>query len=71
MELLGDSQSTYGDMVAELGLSTEMSAEGEYTLLGLQNAVFTGESHRLVISCMPFCFPLSRQLKINACSGAV
>ncbi|XP_013869617.1 periostin, osteoblast specific factor b isoform X3 [Austrofundulus limnaeus] len=43
MELLGDSLSTYGDMVAELGLSSEMSAEGEYTLLGLQNAVFTDE----------------------------
>lgn len=59
MELLGDSQSTFGDMVAELGLSSEMSASGEYTLLGLQNVAFTGESQMLVVSCMPFCFPLS------------
>ncbi|XP_037534216.1 periostin, osteoblast specific factor b [Nematolebias whitei] len=43
MELLGDSQSTFGDMVAELGLSSEMSASGEYTLLGLQNVAFTDE----------------------------
>ncbi|XP_017271819.1 periostin, osteoblast specific factor b isoform X2 [Kryptolebias marmoratus] len=43
MELLGDSQSTYGDMVSELGLTSEINADGEYTLLGLQNAAFTDE----------------------------
>ncbi|MED6245775.1 hypothetical protein ATANTOWER_007898 [Ataeniobius toweri] len=43
MELLGDSQSIFGDMVSELGLSTEIRADAEYTLLAPFNAAFTAE----------------------------
>ncbi|XP_046891523.1 periostin, osteoblast specific factor b isoform X1 [Hypomesus transpacificus] len=43
MELVGSSQSTFGDMVSELGLSAAMSLEAEYTLLAPMNAAFTDE----------------------------
>ncbi|XP_041652565.1 periostin, osteoblast specific factor b isoform X1 [Cheilinus undulatus] len=43
MELVGSSQSTFGDMVSELGLSAAMRPEAEYTLLAPVNAVFTDE----------------------------
>ncbi|XP_014879639.1 periostin, osteoblast specific factor b isoform X2 [Poecilia latipinna] len=43
MELLGGSQSTFGDMITELGLSAEMRADAEYTLLAPLNAAFTDE----------------------------
>ncbi|XP_070685230.1 periostin, osteoblast specific factor b [Pempheris klunzingeri] len=43
MELVGESQSTFGDMVSELGLSADMSPEAEYTLLAPLNTVFTDE----------------------------
>ncbi|XP_041849788.1 periostin, osteoblast specific factor b isoform X2 [Melanotaenia boesemani] len=43
MELLGSSQSTFGDMVSELGLSAAMREEAEYTLLAPLNAAFTDE----------------------------
>lgn len=45
MELVGSSQSTFGDMVSELGLSAAMRPEAEYTLLAPLNAAFNGESH--------------------------
>lgn len=43
MELVGSSQSTFGDMVSELGLSAAMRPEAEYTLLAPLNSVFTDE----------------------------
>ncbi|KAM6986808.1 periostin-like [Aplochiton taeniatus] len=43
MELVGGSQSTFGDMVSELGLSAAMAPETEYTLLAPLNSVFTDE----------------------------
>ncbi|XP_071780849.1 periostin, osteoblast specific factor b isoform X1 [Centroberyx gerrardi] len=43
MELVGSSQSTFGDMVSELGLSAAMRPEAEYTLLAPLNAAFTDE----------------------------
>ncbi|XP_061575692.1 periostin, osteoblast specific factor b isoform X1 [Cololabis saira] len=43
MELLEKSQSTFGDMVSELGLSASMNPEAEYTLLAPLNSVFTEE----------------------------
>ncbi|KAK2846735.1 hypothetical protein Q5P01_009734 [Channa striata] len=43
MELMGGSLSTFTDMVSELGLSTEMSSDAEYTLLAPLNSVFTTE----------------------------
>lgn len=45
MELLGTSQSTFADLVSELGLSTYMNPEDEYTLLAPVNNVFNGASH--------------------------
>ncbi|XP_030600437.1 periostin, osteoblast specific factor b isoform X5 [Archocentrus centrarchus] len=43
MELLGTSQSTFSDMVSELGLSADMRSDAEYTLLAPLNTVFTDE----------------------------
>uniref|UniRef100_A0A8C7MCE7 Periostin, osteoblast specific factor b n=1 Tax=Oncorhynchus kisutch TaxID=8019 RepID=A0A8C7MCE7_ONCKI len=43
MELLTPSESTFSDMVSELGLSAAMAAEAEYTLLAPLNSVFTDE----------------------------
>ncbi|KAM9348782.1 periostin-like isoform 2-T2 [Symphorus nematophorus] len=43
MELLGDSQSTFGDMVSELGLAAAMGPKTEYTLLAPLNTAFTNE----------------------------
>ncbi|XP_071379703.1 periostin, osteoblast specific factor b [Centroberyx affinis] len=43
MELVGSSQSTFGDMLSELGLSAAMRPEAEYTLLAPLNAAFTDE----------------------------
>ncbi|XP_059187846.1 periostin, osteoblast specific factor b isoform X2 [Centropristis striata] len=43
MELVGSSQSTFGDMVSELGLSAAMRPEAEYTLLAPLNLAFTDE----------------------------
>ncbi|KAJ3591385.1 hypothetical protein NHX12_009330 [Muraenolepis orangiensis] len=43
MELVGPSQATFGDMVSELGLSSEMSSDAEYTLLAPFNAAFSDE----------------------------
>ncbi|NP_001292333.1 periostin precursor [Oryzias latipes] len=43
MELLGSSQSTFGDMISELGISTSMASDAEYTFLAPLNDVFTDE----------------------------
>uniref|UniRef100_A0AAY4EX03 Periostin n=1 Tax=Denticeps clupeoides TaxID=299321 RepID=A0AAY4EX03_9TELE len=43
MELVGSSQSTFSDMVAELGLAAAMRPKAEYTLLAPLNGVFTDE----------------------------
>ncbi|KAF7645534.1 hypothetical protein LDENG_00202590 [Lucifuga dentata] len=43
MELVGSSQSMFGDMVSELGLSASMRSEAEYTLLAPFNAAFSDE----------------------------
>ena len=41
---MGNSQSTFGDMLFELGLASSMRPEAEYTLLAPMNKAFTGES---------------------------
>lgn len=41
-ELVGGSQSTFGDMVSELGLSAAMGPGTQYTLLAPLNGAFTG-----------------------------
>uniref|UniRef100_A0A3Q1FYG2 Periostin, osteoblast specific factor a n=1 Tax=Acanthochromis polyacanthus TaxID=80966 RepID=A0A3Q1FYG2_9TELE len=43
MELIGESQSTFSDMVSELGLAAALSAKTEYTLLAPLNTAFTSE----------------------------
>ncbi|KAK3561053.1 hypothetical protein QTP86_026384 [Hemibagrus guttatus] len=43
MELVGQSQSTFGDMVSELGLAAAMRPQAEYTLLAPLNAAFSDE----------------------------
>lgn len=45
MELVGDSQSTFRDMVAQLGLSSQMRPKAEYTLLAPHNDAFSGRSN--------------------------
>lgn len=53
MELLGSSQSTFGDMVSELGLSAAMRPKAEYTLLAPVNSAFTSKDS---FSSLTFCF---------------
>ncbi|KAG9264629.1 periostin-like isoform X3 [Astyanax mexicanus] len=43
MELVGPSQSTFSDMVSELGLSASMRPKAEYTLLAPLNSAFSDE----------------------------
>ncbi|XP_041865038.1 periostin-like isoform X2 [Melanotaenia boesemani] len=43
MELMGQSQSLFGDMVSELGLAADLGAQTEYTLLAPFNSIFTDE----------------------------
>ncbi len=43
MELMGDSQSTFSDMVSELDLAAAMGPKTEYTLLAPVNTAFTSE----------------------------
>ncbi|KAM3601010.1 uncharacterized protein V6R79_006083 [Siganus canaliculatus] len=43
IELMGESQSTFGDMVSELGLAAAMGPKTEYTILAPVNAAFTNE----------------------------
>uniref|UniRef100_A0A3Q3WA47 Uncharacterized protein n=1 Tax=Mola mola TaxID=94237 RepID=A0A3Q3WA47_MOLML len=43
IELMGDSQSTFSDMVSELGLAAAMGPKTEYTILAPNNVAFTSE----------------------------
>ncbi|KAM9318839.1 periostin, osteoblast specific factor b isoform 2-T2 [Pholidichthys leucotaenia] len=43
MELMGSSQSIFGDLVSELGLSASMRQDAEYTLLAPLNVAFSDE----------------------------
>merc|ERR1719419_870996 len=43
MELVGSGQSTFSDMVSELGLAAAMGPKTEYTLLAPVNTAFTNE----------------------------
>ncbi|KAJ3588917.1 hypothetical protein NHX12_009771 [Muraenolepis orangiensis] len=47
MELVGETQSKFSDLVTELGLSAALGAETEYTLLAPVNSVFTDEVIRM------------------------
>ena len=48
MELVGNSQSTFGDMVSKTGLASAMKPEAEYTLLAPLNSAFTGKSDHFI-----------------------
>lgn len=54
MELLGSSQSTFGDMVSELGLSAAMRPKAEYTLFAPLNSAFTSKSPKISVHLVPF-----------------
>lgn len=43
MELVGNGQSTFTDMVSELGLAAALGPKTEYTLLAPVNAAFTSK----------------------------
>uniref|UniRef100_A0A3B4BJ84 FAS1 domain-containing protein n=1 Tax=Periophthalmus magnuspinnatus TaxID=409849 RepID=A0A3B4BJ84_9GOBI len=43
IELTGESQSTFTDMVSELGLAAALGPKAQYTLLAPQNSAFTNE----------------------------
>uniref|UniRef100_A0A8C9ZYA7 Periostin n=1 Tax=Sander lucioperca TaxID=283035 RepID=A0A8C9ZYA7_SANLU len=49
MELMGDSQSTFTDMVSELGLAAAMGPKTEYTLLAPVNTAFTSDLLRYIL----------------------
>lgn len=63
MELLGESQSTFGDMLSELGISTNLRADVDYTLLAPFNTVFTGESNSVLYHVWHFCSTVLRRPK--------
>uniref|UniRef100_A0A667Y918 Periostin n=1 Tax=Myripristis murdjan TaxID=586833 RepID=A0A667Y918_9TELE len=44
MDLVSESQSTFSDMVSELGLAAAMGPKTEYTLLAPLNSAFTNQS---------------------------
>ncbi|XP_040908040.1 periostin-like isoform X2 [Toxotes jaculatrix] len=43
MELMGDSQTAFSDLVSELGLASALGPQTEYTLLAPHNDAFTNE----------------------------
>lgn len=49
MELMGDSQSTFTDMVSELGLAAALGPQTEYTLLAPLNTAFTSELTKQIL----------------------
>lgn len=52
MELVGDSQSAFRDMVAKLGLSTAMRPKTDYTLLAPLNVAFNGRFDHYTMQVM-------------------
>ncbi|XP_029458604.1 periostin isoform X2 [Rhinatrema bivittatum] len=46
MELAGPKQTTFTDLMAQLGLAASLKPEGEYTLLAPQNDAFSAETLR-------------------------
>lgn len=44
MELMGTSQTTFRDLVAQMGLAAAMGPKAEYTLLAPPNSAFTSKS---------------------------
>lgn len=44
IELAGNQQTTFTDLVAQLGLASALRPDGEYTLLAPVNNAFSGRS---------------------------
>ena len=55
MELVGARESTFSDMVAELGLSAALGPGTEYTLLAPVNTVFGGGWAARLALCPSVC----------------
>uniref|UniRef100_A0A667YZW2 Periostin n=1 Tax=Myripristis murdjan TaxID=586833 RepID=A0A667YZW2_9TELE len=49
MDLVSESQSTFSDMVSELGLAAAMGPKTEYTLLAPLNSAFTSDLLKLIL----------------------
>uniref|UniRef100_A0A8C2FJK0 Periostin, osteoblast specific factor b n=1 Tax=Cyprinus carpio TaxID=7962 RepID=A0A8C2FJK0_CYPCA len=49
MELVGQSQGTFSDMLTELGLSAAMRPQVEYTLLAPLNIAFNGDFLKIIL----------------------
>ncbi|KAK5918062.1 hypothetical protein CgunFtcFv8_002861 [Champsocephalus gunnari] len=54
LEMMGDSQSTFSDMVSELGLASALGSKTEYTLLAPVNTAFTTEVMSMDQSLLKF-----------------
>lgn len=68
MELVGSSQSMFGDLVSELGLSAAMRPGAEYTFIAPLNVALNGEQNtvhnimntpRIVIEHLAKCEPMA------------
>ena len=68
MQLVGSSQSTFSDMVSELGLSAAMKPETEYTLLAPLNNAFTGDIYYPTFTCVFSCVHASVCVSVVLCS---
>lgn len=70
MDLMGSSQSTFSDMVSELGLAAAMGPKTEYTLLAPVNAAFTSELiSRNVLVAFSLLFLTFKDTPRNVLSG--
>lgn len=45
IELAGNQQTTFSDLIAQLGLASSLRPDGEYTLLAPVNNAFSGMYH--------------------------
>lgn len=53
MELAGKQQTTFTDLVAQLGLASSLKPDGEYTLLAPVNNAFSGMYWTLLLLLSP------------------
>lgn len=51
LELIGDSQMKFSNMVSEVGLAAAMRPKTEYTILAPINAAFSSELFSKLIIC--------------------
>ena len=53
IELAGNQQTTFTDLVAQLGLASALRPDGEYTLLAPVNNAFSGMYRPLAFQLFP------------------